>query len=107
MKDRTTFNSCPIVSTLKQIALEYCKKKTTSELRYIYVIEKWVIWSEMEADNGLPLIGINVAVQCLLEHGGVKGNRISPRPLKRRSIKSRRGASRGGSWQNACTTDNQ
>lgn len=48
----------------------------------------------MEADNGLPLIGISGAVQCLLEHGSVKGNRISPRPLKSEVLKAD-GASRG------------
>ncbi|KAK1121758.1 hypothetical protein K0M31_010069 [Melipona bicolor] len=48
----------------------------------------------MKTDNELPLIGISGAVQCLLEHGSVKGNRISPRPLRSQVLKAD-GASRG------------
>lgn len=57
----------------------------------------------METDSGLPLIGISAAVQCLLEHGSVKGNRISLRPLKNEVLKAV-AASRG---QNACTADSK
>ncbi|KOX76959.1 hypothetical protein WN51_10815 [Melipona quadrifasciata] len=48
----------------------------------------------MKTDNELPLIGISGTVQCLLEHGSVKGNRISPRSLRSQVLKAD-GASRG------------